>query len=61
MRPPPTPIESHAVVGTPGSILGAIKRRVLDLSRIAVFVLDEADAMLEVCGCFFLLGICRSP
>lgn len=38
------------MVGTPGSILNALKRRMLDLRHVAVFVLDEADAMLEVRG-----------
>ena len=36
------------VVGTPGSVVSALQRRRLVLQHVAVFVLDEADAMLEV-------------
>lgn len=36
------------VVGTPGRILDHLKRESLDLSRLRVLVLDEADRMLEM-------------
>ncbi|MCX6769159.1 MAG: DEAD/DEAH box helicase [Candidatus Micrarchaeota archaeon] len=36
------------VVGTPGRILDHIERRTLDLSRVEVAVLDEADRMLDM-------------
>ena len=36
------------VVGTPGRLLDLVRRRVLDLSRIATLVLDEADEMLSM-------------
>lgn len=36
------------VVGTPGRVLDLIDRRVLDLQDVKVFVLDEADKMLEM-------------
>ncbi|KAL0088580.1 P-loop containing nucleoside triphosphate hydrolase protein [Phycomyces blakesleeanus] len=43
-------ISSHVVVGTPGSILYAIRSRHLGTRNIKVFVLDEADNMLEQNG-----------
>lgn len=36
------------VVGTPGRLLDLANRRSLDLSRVAVLVLDEADEMLDL-------------
>lgn len=36
------------VVGTPGRVVDLINRRVLDLSEIDYFVLDEADEMLNM-------------
>ncbi len=36
------------VVGTPGRMLDLIKQRHLDLSQVAVLVLDEADRMLDL-------------
>jgi len=36
------------VVGTPGRLLDLVRRRVLDLSRVATVVLDEADEMLSM-------------
>ncbi len=36
------------VVGTPGRVKDLIERRVLDLSNVEIFVLDEADRMLEM-------------
>src|SRR3989344_4147822 len=36
------------VVGTPGRMLDHIKRRTIDLSRIKILVLDEADKMFEM-------------
>ncbi|WP_293442862.1 DEAD/DEAH box helicase [Persephonella sp.] len=36
------------VVGTPGRVRDLIERRVLDLSNVEIFVLDEADRMLEM-------------
>jgi ATP-dependent RNA helicase DeaD len=38
----------HVVIGTPGRIIDHMKRRTLDLSRLAVAVLDEADQMLDI-------------
>ncbi len=36
------------VVGTPGRLLDHLQRRTLDLSRIKIAVLDEADKMVEM-------------
>lgn len=40
-------ITAQIVVGTPGKLLEVIKRRLLDLRGIKMFVLDEADVMLD--------------
>jgi ATP-dependent RNA helicase DDX19/DBP5 len=37
----------HAIVGTPGKVMDMAKKRVIDVSSIKVFVLDEADMMLD--------------
>lgn len=39
---------THIVVGTPGRVIDMVKRRILDLSKIEVIVLDEADRMLDI-------------
>lgn len=39
---------AHIVVGTPGRVLDHIGRGSLDLSRVRLAVLDEADQMLDV-------------
>ncbi len=38
----------HVVVGTPGRLLDHLNRGTLDLSRVRVLVLDEADEMLDM-------------
>ncbi|RME77920.1 DEAD/DEAH box helicase [Candidatus Woesearchaeota archaeon] len=40
--------KSQIVVGTPGRVLDHLERRTLDLSKIKLFVLDEADKMVEM-------------
>ncbi|KNE66633.1 hypothetical protein, variant [Allomyces macrogynus ATCC 38327] len=40
-------VVGHVVVGTPGTVLELARRRQLDLSRVKVLVLDEADTMLD--------------
>jgi ATP-dependent RNA helicase DeaD len=40
--------EPHVVVGTPGRIIDHMRRHTLDLSRLKVAVLDEADQMLDI-------------
>jgi hypothetical protein len=43
-------LDAHMVVGTPGKIVEWLKRKVLDTRNIKVFVLDEADTMVEEGG-----------
>ena len=38
----------HVVIGTPGRVIDHMKRKTLDLSRLATIVLDEADQMLDI-------------
>ncbi|KAH0585246.1 RNA helicase required for poly(A+) mRNA export [Termitomyces sp. 'cryptogamus'] len=45
-----TKITAHIIVGTPGTMADLMRRRVIDLSEIKVFVLDEADNMLDQDG-----------
>ncbi|KAI8913066.1 P-loop containing nucleoside triphosphate hydrolase protein [Powellomyces hirtus] len=40
-------ITSQIIVGTPGTVLEAIRRRDLDVSKVRIFVMDEADNMLD--------------
>ncbi|KAM8795508.1 ATP-dependent RNA helicase DDX25 [Eudromia elegans] len=51
-RPAPgARLEAPVVIGTPGTVLDwCFKRRLLDLGRIGVFVLDEADVMMDTQG-----------
>ncbi len=39
---------AHIVVGTPGRVLDHISRGTLDLSKVKIVVLDEADEMLDM-------------
>ncbi|HUL58950.1 MAG TPA: DEAD/DEAH box helicase [Anaeromyxobacteraceae bacterium] len=39
---------AHVVVGTPGRLLDHLRRGTLDLARLGVLVLDEADEMLDM-------------
>ena len=39
--------KEHVIVATPGKILQALKGKYIDVSNICVFVLDEADEMIE--------------
>lgn len=43
-------ITAHIVVGTPGTMTDLMKRKVIDVSEVKVFVLDEADNMLDQDG-----------
>jgi ATP-dependent RNA helicase DeaD len=38
----------HVVIGTPGRIIDHMRRKTLDLSRLKIAVLDEADQMLDI-------------
>ena len=44
------PVVGQVVVGTPGTTMDLVKRRLLDSRRIKVLVLDEADNMLDQQG-----------
>jgi len=43
-------IEGQVVVGTPGTVMELLKRRLLDARNIQVLTLDEADNMLDLQG-----------
>jgi ATP-dependent RNA helicase DDX19/DBP5 len=43
-------ITGQIVVGTPGTTMDVIKRRLLDTKQIKVLTLDEADNMLDLAG-----------
>ena len=43
-------ITAQIVVGTPGTVLDLMRRRLLDVKNIKIFVLDEADNMLDKQG-----------
>lgn len=43
-------VQSQVVVGTPGTVQDMIRRKTLDVRGIKVFVLDEADNMLDQQG-----------
>lgn len=43
-------IQAHLIVGTPGKIVDWLKRKQLVTSAIKVFVLDEADNMVDLGG-----------
>lgn len=43
-------MDAHLVVGTPGKVVDWLKRRYINAKTIKVFVLDEADNMVEEGG-----------
>ncbi|KAG0130083.1 P-loop containing nucleoside triphosphate hydrolase protein, partial [Tuber indicum] len=43
-------IDTHIVVGTPGTVLDLIQRKKLPVEHLKVFVLDDADIMLDLQG-----------
>lgn len=44
-------ITQQIIIGTPGTVLDwYFKRKLIDLSKIRVFVLDEADVMIATQG-----------
>jgi ATP-dependent RNA helicase DDX19/DBP5 len=43
-------LRAHIVVGTPGTVMDLLRRRKLDARHVNVFVLDEADNMLDLQG-----------
>ncbi|RDW74414.1 ATP-dependent RNA helicase DBP5 [Aspergillus mulundensis] len=46
----PTRLEASVVVGTPGTVMEMIRKRILVALRLKVIVLDEADNMLDQQG-----------
>ncbi|KZT29679.1 DEAD-domain-containing protein [Neolentinus lepideus HHB14362 ss-1] len=50
LPPDVTRITAHIIVGTPGTMFNLIRKRTLDVSDVGVFVLDEADNMLDQDG-----------
>lgn len=40
-------INSHIVVGTPGTVADYLRRKIIDPTSVKVLVLDEADNMLD--------------
>lgn len=43
-------VDAHIVIGTPGKVVDLLKRRQIGTKNIKVFVLDEADNMVEEGG-----------
>jgi len=43
-------VSAQIIVGTPGTMTNLIRKKVIDVSSIKVFVLDEADNMLDQDG-----------
>jgi ATP-dependent RNA helicase DDX19/DBP5 len=43
-------VEASVVVGTPGTVMDLIKKRLFNASKLKVLVLDEADNMLDQQG-----------
>lgn len=46
----PKRIEASVVVGTPGTVMDMVRRRIMNASGLKVLVLDEADNMLDQQG-----------
>ncbi|SCU77759.1 LADA_0A02080g1_1 [Lachancea dasiensis] len=44
------PIAAQVIVGTPGTVLDLMRRKAIQLGQVKVFVLDEADNMLDKQG-----------
>ncbi|KAF7336820.1 hypothetical protein MVEN_02117900 [Mycena venus] len=44
------PITAHIIVGTPGTMTDLMRKRIINVADIKVFVLDEADNMLDQDG-----------
>ena len=43
-------LDAHIVIGTPGKIVDWLKRKTINTKNVKVFVLDEADSMIEESG-----------
>lgn len=44
------PITEHIIIGTPGTVQDLLRRKKIDPSHIKMFVIDEADVMLDMQG-----------
>ncbi|WDK20175.1 DEAD/DEAH box helicase [Colletotrichum graminicola] len=44
------PVRANVIVGTPGTVMDIIRRRQLDVSKLRLLVIDEADNMLDQQG-----------
>lgn len=44
------PIQAQVIVGTPGTVADVIRKRQLPVQAVKIFVLDEADNMLDQDG-----------
>ena len=45
-----TSLNQHIIVGTPGTLTDLIRRRSIDTTHVKIFVVDEADNMLDQQG-----------
>lgn len=50
LPPKGRPIQAHIVIGTPGTVMEAFRRKQMANNQIKIFVLDEADNMLDQAG-----------
>ncbi|KDN50769.1 ATP-dependent RNA helicase DBP5, partial [Rhizoctonia solani AG-8 WAC10335] len=48
--PRDTPVQAQIIVGTPGTMADMIRKKAINVSGVKVFVLDEADNMLDQQG-----------
>jgi len=46
----PRRFNQNIIIGTPGKIHDVVGKRQLDLSRVKIFILDEADSLVETQG-----------
>jgi ATP-dependent RNA helicase DDX19/DBP5 len=44
------PVRASVIVGTPGTVMDSVRRKQLDVSKLKLLVLDEADNMLDQQG-----------
>jgi ATP-dependent RNA helicase DDX19/DBP5 len=44
------PFEGHIVVGTPGTVMDCLNRKLIDPTHIKILVMDEADNLLDMQG-----------
>ncbi len=44
------PVRANVIVGTPGTVMDITRRKQLDVSKLRLLVIDEADNMLDQQG-----------